>query len=47
MAPRKKKNESEEKNKKGTYEHYVPAVPTLANFEDVYKLKYHLIKSTN
>ena len=45
MAPKKKKNESEEKNKKGTYEHYVPAVPTLANFEEVYKLKYHLIKS--
>ena len=45
MAPRKKKNESEEKNKKGTYEHYVPAVPMLTNFEDVYKLKYHLIKS--
>ena len=45
MAPRKKKDESEETNKKGTYEHYVSGVPVLENFEDVYKLKYHLIKS--
>ena len=45
MAPRKKKDDSENINKKGTYEHYIPAVPVLSNFEDVYKLKYHLIKS--
>ena len=33
------------KNKKGEYSHFVPAVPILENFEEVYKLKYHLIKS--
>lgn len=45
MAPRKKSSENEEKNKKGSYEHYIKHVPILDNFEDVYKLKYHLIKS--
>ena len=48
MAPRKKVDESEEKTtlKRGeSYEHYIPAVPVLPNFEEVYKLKYHLIKS--
>ena len=45
MAPRKKKDESEEKNKKGTYEHYVKAVPINDAFEETYKLKYHLIKT--
>ena len=47
MAPRKKKDESEEKTKtkNGTYEHYIPAVPVLPNFEDVYHLQHHLIKS--
>jgi DNA polymerase-1 len=45
MAPRKNKDESEDKNKKGSYEHFVPAVPVLENFEEVYKLNYHLIHS--
>jgi len=46
MAPRKKKSESDEiKTSRGNYEHYVPAVPILENFEEVYKLQYHLIKS--
>ena len=45
MASKKRKDESEEKNKKGTYRHFIPEVPILENFEDVYKLEYHLIKS--
>lgn len=46
MAPRKKTDESsEEKTKKGAYSHYIPAVPILPNFEEVYKLQYHLIKT--
>ena len=47
MAPRKKKDDSDTTTlKRGeAYEHYVPAVPVLENFEEVYKLKYHLIKS--
>jgi DNA polymerase-1 len=45
MAPRKKKDEIEEHDKRGVYSHYIPAVPVLENFEDVYKLKYHLIRS--
>lgn len=45
MAQRKKNTESEDKNKKGSYEHYVRAVPILENFEEVYGLKYHLIRS--
>lgn len=45
MAPRKSKENSEDKTKKGAYEHYIPAVPILENFEEVYKLEYHLIKS--
>lgn len=48
MAPRKKKSESEDKTvlKRGeSYEHYVKAVPILDNFEEIYQLKYHLIKS--
>lgn len=48
MAPRKKVDESEGKTilKRGeSYEHYIPATPVLSNFEEVYKLKYHLIKS--
>lgn len=42
---KKSADDNQEKNKKGTYEHYVPAVPVLENFEEIYKLKYHLIKS--
>lgn len=46
MAPRKKKADSDEiKTSRGSYEHYVPAVPVLENFEEVYKLEYHLIHS--
>lgn len=46
MAPRKKKAESDEiKTSRGNYEHYVPAVPILDNFEELYKLEYHLIHS--
>lgn len=46
MATRKKKADSDEiKTSRGSYEHYVPAVPTLDNFEEVYKLEYHLIHS--
>lgn len=45
MAPRKAKSEDTETNKKGNYEHYVRAVPIDPNFEETYKLEYHLIKS--
>ena len=46
MAPRKKKADSDEiKTSRGNYEHYVPAVPIIDNFEEVYKLEYHLIHS--
>lgn len=47
MAPRKSKDDSEKTVlKRGeSYEHYVKAVPVLENFEEVYKLKYHLVKS--
>lgn len=47
MAPRKKKDDSDTTTlKRGeAYEHYVPASPILPNFEEVYKLQYHLIKS--
>lgn len=45
MAPRKKKDESVEQNKKGVYEHYVKPVPVLENWETVYDLHYHLINS--
>ena len=43
MAPRKKESTEESITKK--YEHYVRPVPVLENFEDIYKLNYHLIKS--
>lgn len=47
MAPRKKKDESETTVlKRGeAYEHYVPAATVLENFEEIYKLQYHLVKS--
>ena len=45
MAPRKKNTEETEVKTKTSYSHYIPAVPVLENFEEVYKLKYHLIKS--
>ena len=46
MAPRKKKAESDEiKTSRGNYEHYVPAVPIIDKFEELYKLEYHLIHS--
>lgn len=45
MAPRKKKDESEDKTKTSNYEHYVRPVEVLKNFEEVYKLKYHLIRT--
>ena len=47
MAPRKKKDESDEnKLKRGeSYEHYVKPAPILENFEEVYHLEHHLIKS--
>ena len=46
MAPRKKKEDSDTiKNRKGEYLHYVSASPILENFEEVYDLHYHLIKS--
>lgn len=45
MAPRKKKDEETEVKSKTSYSHYIPAVPVLENFEEVYKLKYHLIRS--
>ena len=50
MAPRKKKDmiDSDENIKtKNTdsYKHYVPASPTLENFEEVYQLKHHLIRT--
>ena len=37
--------EENESNKHGSYEHYVKASPILPNFEEVYGLKYHLIRS--
>lgn len=46
MAPRNKKADSNEiKTSRGNYEHYVPGVPILNNFEELYKLEYHLIHS--
>lgn len=46
MAPRKKKAESDEiKTSRGNYEHYIQAVPIIDNFEELYKLEYHLIHS--
>lgn len=47
MAPRKKTEDSDEnKLKRGeSYEHYVKKAPILDNFEEVYGLKYHLIRS--
>lgn len=46
MAPRNKKDDSNEiKTSRGNYEHYVPGVPILSNFEELYKLEYHLIHS--
>lgn len=33
------------KNKNGEYSHFVPAVPTIENFEEVYKLEHRLIRS--
>lgn len=50
MAARVKKSDYVDKDnekckeKKG-YEHYVRATPVIPNFEEVYKLKYHLVKS--
>ncbi len=43
MASRKKESTEESITKK--YEHYVRPVPVLENFEEIYKLNYHLIKS--
>lgn len=43
MAPRKKESTEEVATKK--YEHYIRPVPVLENFEEIYKLNYHLIKS--
>ena len=47
MAPKRKKDESDTTSVKHSesYEHYVRAAPILQNFEEVYKLNYHLIKS--
>lgn len=48
MAPRKKKDESEEsvKTRNGsTYEHYVRPTTVIDNFEEVYHLEHHLIKT--
>lgn len=49
MAPtqRKKKDDSDTTTlKRGErYEHYIPAVPELKNFEEIYKLNYRLVKS--
>lgn len=47
MAPRKKKDDSDTTTlKRGeSYEHYVKPSPILENFEEVYNLNYHLIKS--
>lgn len=51
MAQRKKKVELIDKDNtakstgKKNYEHYVKAAPILDNFEEVYKLEHHLIKS--
>jgi DNA polymerase I-like protein with 3'-5' exonuclease and polymerase domains len=51
MAPRKKKVDYVDKDsssksvEKKNYEHYVKAAPILENFEEVYKLEHHLIKS--
>lgn len=43
MAPRKKKDESEDK--RANYEHYVREVPIDPDFETTWKLEYRLIKS--
>lgn len=43
--PAKKVSDDKEKTKNGVYEHYVPPVPMLPDFENVYKLNYRLIKS--
>ena len=43
--PAKKISDDKEKTKNGVYEHYVPPVPVLSDFENVYKLNYRLIKS--
>lgn len=46
MARAKKStDDAQDKTKNGTYEHYVKAMPVLDNFEEVYKLKHHLIHS--
>jgi DNA polymerase-1 len=47
MAPKKKKDDSDTTTlKRGeSYEHYVKPSPILENFEEVYSLNYHLIKS--
>lgn len=42
MAPRKT---TEAPTGKKAYEHYVRAVPVLSNFEEIYHLEHHLIKS--
>ena len=45
MARTKSTEDSKEKNKKGTYEHYVREVPVDPNFETTWKLNYILIRS--
>lgn len=42
MAPRKT---TEAPTGKKAYEHYIRAVPVLSNFEEIYHLEHHLIKS--
>lgn len=45
MAPKKKVESDDIKTSRGSYEHYIKSVPVLENFEEIYKLKYHLVKS--
>lgn len=45
MVQKKKESDETKTKHSASYEHYVPAVPILENFEEVFKLKYHLIKS--
>lgn len=45
MAPKKKVESDDIKTSRGNYEHYIKGVPVLENFEEIYKLKYHLVKS--
>ena len=47
MAPKNSKSDSDTTTlKRGEkYEHYIHAVPVLPNFEEVYQLKYRLVKS--